>query len=297
MAISKYASRVSLPCIDKPYPSILDFLVKRFPNIERATWEKRIVEGKILDDSGAPITGVTPFIPQKRIFYYREVAEEPLIPLQEEVLFQNDELLVVCKPPFLPVIPSGPYVNECLLSRLRRKTGNSNLVPIHRIDRETSGLVLFSVNQQTRGLYGGLFRDGRIKKTYEALSKVTQCPSEVNWTVENRLENAEPWFRSKVVPGVVNARSRIELADYKNNRARFLLYPSTGKKHQLRVHMSGLGFRIMNDRYYPELLPKQDVDLDNPLQLIARSVQFTDPVSGRGMEFETTRKLLSEGIT
>lgn len=295
MVISKYASRVSLPLIDKPYPSILEFLVKRFPNVEQAKWEKRFAEGKVMDESGATITVETPFIPQKRIFYFREVTAEPRIPLQEEIIFQNNELLVVCKPPFLPVIPSGPYINECLLSRLRRKTGNDNLVPIHRIDRETSGLVLFSLNKQTRGLYGGLFRDGRIKKTYEALSEVTQCPSEAHWIVENRLEDADIWFRSKVVPGVINAKSRIELTAFKDNRAHFLLYPSTGKKHQLRVHMSGLGFRILNDRYYPELLPKQEDDFDNPLQLIARRVQFTDPVSGRAMDFESKRKLLLTG--
>lgn len=292
MPISKQKSRVSLPCIDKPYPSILEFLVKRFPNIDQATWEERIAEGKVLDESGSPINSGTPFVPQKRLFYFREVAEEPLIPLQEDIIFQNEELLVACKPPFLPVIPSGPYINECLLGRLRRRTGNNNLVPIHRIDRETSGLVLFSVNKQTRGLYGGLFRNGRIKKTYEALSEITQCPSEEKWTVDNRLVDAEIWFRSKVVPGVVNARSRIELADFRDKRARFILYPSTGKKHQLRVHMSGLGFKIMNDRYYPELLPKQKDDLGNPLQLIARRVLFTDPVSGREMEFESRRELL-----
>ena len=292
MGIAKYPSRISLPCIEKPYPSILDFLVQRFPSVSREVWEKRIMEGKVLDEADVPINKETPYVPQKRLFYFREVAEEPLIPLQEKILFQNDELLVACKPPFLPVIPSGPYINECLLNRLRRETGNNDLVPLHRIDRETSGLVLFSMNKATRGLYGELFRTGTIEKTYEALSEATHCPSTDNWTVENRLVDAEVWFRTKVVPGVVNARSRIKLVDVKNNLAHFLLYPLTGKKHQLRVHMSGLGFRIMNDRYYPELLPKQEDDLENPLQLIARKVKFKDPVSGNEMEFESERKLI-----
>jgi len=292
MGIAKYPSRISLPCIEKPYPSILDFLVQRFPSVSREVWEKRIMEGKVLDEADVPINKETPYVPQKRLFYFREVAEEPLIPLQEKILFQNDEFLVACKPPFLPVIPSGPYINECLLNRLRRKTDNNDLVPLHRIDRETSGLVLFSMNKATRGLYGELFRTGTIEKTYEALSEATHCPSTDNWTVENRLVDAEVWFRTKAVPGVVNARSRIKLVDFKNNLAHFLLYPLTGKKHQLRVHMSGLGFRIMNDRYYPELLPKQEDDLENPLQLIARKVKFKDPVSGNEMEFESERKLI-----
>jgi tRNA pseudouridine32 synthase/23S rRNA pseudouridine746 synthase len=292
MGISKHPSRVSLPCIEKPYPSILDFLVQRFPRIGRALWEERLLEGKILDEAGVPITKETPYLPQKRLFYFREVAEEPVIPLEEKILFQNDEILVTCKPPFLPVTPSGPYVNECLLYRLRRKTGNCNLVPLHRIDRETSGLVLFSTNKATRGLYGGLFLNGTIEKTYEALSEVTHRPEISDWEVENRLVDAETWFRTKVVPGEVNARSIIKLMTFRNNRAHFLLHPLTGKKHQLRVHMSGIGFKILNDRYYPELLPKQEDDLENPLQLIARRVKFIDPVSGKEMEFESERKLL-----
>jgi tRNA pseudouridine32 synthase/23S rRNA pseudouridine746 synthase len=292
MGIAKHPSRVSLPRIEKPYPTILGFLVKRFPGVGQTLWEERMLTGKILDDEGVPITTETPYVPQKRLFYFREVTEEPLIPLQEEILFQNDEILVACKPPFLPVTPSGPYVNECLLNRLRRKTGNNCLVPLHRIDRETSGLVLFSINKETRGLYGGLFLSGTIEKTYDAISEVTVCPKENTCNIENRLIDDDVWFRSKIVPGKVNARSRIKLVSYNNRRAHFLLYPLTGKKHQLRIHMSGLGFRIMHDRYYPELLNKQEDDLSKPLQLIARRVKFTDPISGQAMEFESDRQLL-----
>ena len=292
MGIAKHPSRVSLPRIDKPYPTILDFLAKRFPGVGQDVWKERILTGKVLDESGSPITRETPYVPQKRLFYFREVAEEPLIPLQEKIVFQNEEILVACKPPFLPVTPAGPYVNECLLNRLRRRTGINSLVPLHRIDRETSGLVLFSTNEKTRGLYGGLFLNGTIEKTYEALSEVSTCPEENEWNVENRLIDDDIWFRSKVVQGAVNTKSRIKLVACNDNKAHFLLYPVTGKKHQLRVHMSGLGFRIMHDRYYPELLDKQEDDLSKPLQLIARRVKFTDPVSGEVMEFESDRQLL-----
>ncbi len=292
MGIAKYSSCVSLPRVDKPYPPILDFLVQRFPRVGQAVWEQRILEGKVLDEAGTPITPATLYIPQQRLFYFREVAEEPVIPLPEKIIFQNDELLVACKPPFLPVTPSGPYINECLLNRLRTTTGNSNLVPLHRIDRETSGLVLFSMNKETRGRYANLFVTGQIEKTYAALAEVAQRPEESDWLVGNRLEKAEPWFRMQVAPGVVNARSRIKLVACKNNLAHFRLYPLTGKQHQLRLHMSGLGLSIMNDRYYPELLAKQADDLENPLQLLAKRVHFTDPVSGQEMQFESERKLL-----
>jgi len=292
LGISKYPSCVSLPRAAKPYPAILDFLAQRFPFVGREVWQQRISQGKVLDEAGSPISCETSYVPLQRLFYFRESQQEPLVPLEEKILFQNDQLLVACKPPFLPVVPAGPYVNECLLHRLKLKIGNSDLVPLHRIDRETSGLVLFSSNRATRGLYGELFSAGRIEKTYEAVAAVSQRLSAREWTVENRLVKADPWFRSKAVVGAVNARSRIELVDCHDQRASFLLHPLTGKQHQLRVHMSGLGFGILNDRYYPELLPKQADDLDNPLQLLARRVKFVDPGSGKKMEFESERKLL-----
>lgn len=292
MAISSHASCVTLPRAEKPYPSILTFLTRRFPAIPRATWEQRMRDGKVLDEGGTPITPETPYLPQQRLFYFRENDHEPRIPLQEHILFQSEHLIVACKPPFLPVTPAGPYVNECLLQRLRSKTGNCELVPVHRIDRETSGLVLFSCNRETRGRYGDLFRNGCIEKTYEALSAATHGTCEHAWTVENRLIKGEPWFRMMVSPGAVNARSRIERLACEGPYSRFRLRPVTGKQHQLRLHMSGLGFPIMHDRYYPELLPRQADDFDKPLQLIARRVQFTDPVSGQQMEFESQRKLL-----
>ena len=291
MGIAKRPSCVSLPDASKPYPTILSFLVQRFPRVGQALWEQRIADHKVIDDAGTPITMATPYLPQKRIYYFREVTAEPSIPLQEKILFQNDQILVACKPPFLPVTPSGPYVNECLLHRLLLKTGNSDIVPLHRIDREASGLVLFSMNKATRGRYAELFAKGQIEKSYEALAELTECPESREWMVENRLCRADVWFRSQVTAGPVNARSKIRLVEFAQNRARFLLYPMTGKKHQLRVHMSGLGFPIMHDRFYPVLLDKQEDDLSRPLQLIARRVKFTDPLSGDVMEFESERQL------
>ena len=291
MGIARRPSCVYLPDASKPYPTILSFLVQRFPRVSQAVWAQRIAEHKVIDAAGTPITMATPYLPRQRLYYFREVTAEPAMPLQEKILFQNDELLVACKPPFLPVTPAGPYVDECLLHRLLLKTGNSDIVPLHRIDRETSGLVLFSMNQATRGRYAELFAKGRIEKSYEALAELTECPEKSEWTVANRLCRADVWFRSQVTPGPVNARSKIRLVEFAQNRARFLLSPITGKKHQLRVHMSGLGFRIMHDRYYPVLLAKQEDDLSKPLQLIARRVEFTDPISGKVMAFESERQL------
>lgn len=292
MGISEYHSTVTMPKAEKPYPSILVFLINRFPKVQPDIWEKRILEGKVLGEDGQPVTTDSEYAPLKRIFYFREVEKEKVIPFAEKILFQNDEILVSCKPHFLPVTPGGSYVDECLLNRLRKKTGNKDLVPVHRIDRETAGIVLFSVNRKTRGLYSGLFLNGKVEKTYQALSEYTHDPGKTEWIVENRIVKGEPWFRMKTAPGKENSRSMINLVEVKDNMASFVLRPVTGKTHQLRIHMSGLGFKILNDRYYPDLQPEKDDDFDNPLQLVAKMIKFHDPVTGKCMEFRSERKIL-----
>jgi tRNA pseudouridine32 synthase/23S rRNA pseudouridine746 synthase len=292
MGIAKHPSVVSMPAAEKPYPSIVEFLCQAFPAISRDRWEQRISEGKVLDDHGHPINRATPYSPGQRIFYFREVEHEPVIPFAEQILFQDDELLVACKPHFLPVIPGGRYVEECLLNRLRRRTGIAGLAPLHRLDRETAGIVIFSVNPNTRGRYHELFMQGKVEKTYLALAEMHQPPREIQWTVENRIVRGEPRFRMKTVPGVANARSHIQLLEINGNRGRFSLQPVTGKTHQLRLHLSGLGFRIINDRVYPELQPQRDDDFDQPLQLLAKRVRFRDPVSDQSREFQSEQELL-----
>jgi tRNA pseudouridine32 synthase/23S rRNA pseudouridine746 synthase len=292
MGIAKTPSVVTLPEAEQPYPSILEFLACIFPGISRDTWAQRITAGKVLDDNGNPISADTQYVPSKRLFYFREVENEPVIPFPETILFQNDEILVACKPHFLPVIPGGRFVNECLLNRLRARTGIADLVPLHRIDRETAGLVIFSVNRKTRGLYHDLFMHGRITKTYHAIAEVNQPPQEDRWSVQNRIVRGEPRFRMKTVAGVANSKSHIHLLKVKGNRGRFRLNPVTGKTHQLRLHMSGLGFRIINDRLYPDLLAEQNDDFEQPLQLLAKQITFRDPVAGKTVEFSSEQTLL-----
>lgn len=292
MAISPYPAKVTMPRLAEPYPTVLAFLVQRFPKISRSCWEQRVAEGKVLGDDGSPITSATPYAAQKRVFYFREIDDETIIPFSEEILFQNDELLVACKPHFLPVTPGGIYLEQSLLHRLRKATGIHHLVPLHRIDRETAGIVLFSVNPGTRGVYGDLFRSGSIEKCYQALSAESPADGRDEWLVENRLLHGEPWFTMSTAPGGVNARSRIKLLQAGEGVSRFQLTPLTGKTHQLRVHMSGLGMGILHDRLYPELQPMRPDDFDKPLQLLAKSVRFRDPISGVWLEFESNRELL-----
>lgn len=292
MGISKYPSVVTMPKIERPYPSILSFMSNRFPFVCREDWEKRILEGKVLDDFARPITLYTEYAPQKRITYFREVSSEPIIPFAEKMIYRDEHVLVACKPHFLPVTPGGRYVDECLLNRLRNSTGIHDLAPLHRIDRETAGIVIFSVNKETSGRYGELFMNGKVEKSYQAISSCLPDAEKTSWEIEDRIERGEPWFRMRSVPGKSNARSMIHLVDIKNGQALFLLHPVTGKTHQLRIHMSKLGYGILNDRYYPDLQPESADNFDMPLQLVAKSIRFRDPLSGKLQEFVSERELL-----
>lgn len=283
---------MTLPQCQKPYPSLLEFLSRRFPYIPEEIWAQRLADGKILDGAGALLTQESSYRPQTKLHYFREVENEPKIPFVETILYQDDELLVADKPHFLPVTPGGRYVEECLLGRLRRRSGIADLAPLHRIDRETAGIVLFSVNKRTRGRYARLWLQGEVEKSYQALSVCTSVPEGSGWMVENRIERGIPSFRMQVVPGRVNARTVITLLEWNNGMARFSLQPLTGKTHQLRLHLSGLGFGIRNDRCYPELQEECADDFAAPLQLLAGMVRFRDPFSGELREFVSPRTLI-----
>lgn len=290
-ATSAYPSVVVLPDTLSPPQTVLDFLEHRFPSISRDTWITRMGQKKVHDDENRPLGEDSPYVAGKRVYYYREVECEPKVPFHETILYADDHLMVICKPHFLPVIPAGPYVNECLLNRLKKKTGNVHLTPVNRIDRETAGLIVFSASPETRSLYHDLFMGARVDKTYEAVCHVRHLPSRSEWLVENRIVKGHPFFRMKTADGPPNSRTRIKLIKSTANRAYFTLYPVSGKKHQLRLHLSGLGFGIQNDRYYPDLLPEAPPDFEKPLQLLARRLAFTDPISGKPHTFISPRTL------
>ncbi len=282
------ASRVQLP--EGSSSSAVDALRARFPRIDEATWRSRFAQGRVLDDAGLPLAAHARVTAGMTLYYYREVVDELAIPFTEQVLHEDADLLVVDKPHFLPVMPAGAYVRESLLFRLQQTLKNADIVPLHRIDRGTAGLVMFSVNPATRDAYQGLFRDRAIRKHYEALAPAlpnTRFPL----VRRSRLERGEPFFRMREVPGEANSESRIDVLDRDGDVWRYALEPVTGKKHQLRVHMATLGAPIINDAFYPDLQEQAADRYSFPLKLLARSLAFIDPLTGDAREFRSALAL------
>lgn len=282
-------SCVALP--PGPWPTLIEFLVQRFPGVARDEWLGRMQRGEVVDANGRPMPPDATFTPHTRLYYHRSLPAEPRIPFDETVLYQDDFIVVADKPHFLPVTPSGRYLQETLLVRLKRRLGIDSLAPVHRIDRETAGLVLFTVQPPTRGAYQGVFRERTAIKLYEAIAAYRSGMGEP-FIHASRLEEGDSFMTMREVPGVPNAETHIEVLESQGELARYALRPLSGKRHQLRVHMAALGAPIVNDQIYPTLQPHTLApDYDRPLQLLARTLAFTDPVSGERRRFESRFRL------
>ena len=275
------------------WTTVLDCLAAHFPAIGREVWLQRMARGKVLDAAGAPIGPQHAYKVGLRVHYFREVPAETVIPFNESILHVDEHLLVADKPHFLPVMPAGEYVEQTLQARLVKHLGNADLVPLHRIDRHTAGLVLFSTNPQSRGQYQALFRERQMVKRYEALAPALP-DLEFPLLRATRLVAGEPFFRMQEAAGAANTETRIEVIEQRGELWRYALYPVTGKKHQLRVHLAALGAPICNDPFYPEVSDAADAvdDYTRPLKLLAQGLAFIDPLSGEQRRFESRLSLL-----
>jgi len=299
-AIAAQPSYVVLPreaqLAGKRYATVFEFLIDHFKQIDPSVWRQRIEDGKVHWQHGELIDINTAYQATTRVYYYREVLAETKVPFLEKVLYQDANAIIVYKPHFLPVTPGGNHVNECLVHRLRIATHIDTIAPAHRLDKDTAGVMLMTVNPQIRHAYHQLFLDDKITKDYQAIAKLTStlvseladntATLPIRWTVKNRIVAANPSFTMQVVEGEANSHSEISLVAVKDGLGLFELSPITGKTHQLRVHMLSLGMPIMNDRFYPLLQPKGPDNFAKPLQLLAKRLRFTDPVSGKVQDIQ-----------
>ena len=280
------ASKVFLPH-DRCANTIFDYLCQHFPHIQPEEWQQRFADGLIYAADGTKLGIDSIYTPNTHIFYYRFLSHEIHVPFQHEILFENEDLLVVDKPHFLTMTPTGKYVQETLLVRLKKQTGYAELTPIHRLDRETAGVVLFCKTPATRGIYQKLFAERKVKKTYHAIAAYRP---ELNFpqSLQLHLEKGTPFYTMQINPDKTpNTETLIELLQHNHQLAKYLLKPTSGKQHQLRVHLNYLGIPILNDPFYPVVAHKTDDDFNHPLQLLAKEIYFIDPILQQEMNFKS----------
>lgn len=290
------ASRVG---VHRRFDRLDAFLADRFPQV--ADWPQRLARGDVLDTAGRPAAADRPVAAGDLFWYWRAPPPEHPVPGELAILHQDDWLVVVDKPHFLPVTPGGRHLHETALVRLRRLTGIATLAPMHRLDRETAGVLAFTVQPATRAAYQALLRDRQAHKVYEAVAP-WRGDLALPLVARHRLQErpGDAFMQMAVVDGAPNAETRIELIarlpdDGRAPRAHYRLTPVTGRKHQLRIQMSTLGLPICGDRIYPRLLPDTPAgerpDFSDPLQLLARELAFTDPVTGAARCFRSRQQL------
>src|SRR6476661_2898582 len=304
------ATRLRLPD-EGPWDTAMDYMMHRWGHIDPQGIEDRFDAGEIVGEAGIPLDRTTPLRHHTFIWYYRSLPPEPRIPMELNILHQDEHLLVVDKPHFLPTTPGGTYIQESALVRLRNQLGLPDLVPMHRLDRMTAGILLLSTNPDTRGKYQVLFEKRQVQKEYECVSAAEPAPGhpavDFPVVVRNRMTKSRSYLLAEVIEGEPNAETRIErLRTFAGpaesgpdgmpdaaapRRALYRLEPHSGKTHQLRVHMASLGLGIVNDAFYPELLDKAPDDYTRPLQLLARGIRFVDPITGSPVEYRSRLEL------
>jgi tRNA pseudouridine32 synthase/23S rRNA pseudouridine746 synthase len=286
-------SRLHLPKLAPSPKTVLEYLIAHFPHIPAQTWRERVANGKVTLVDGTTLTIESPYCHGMTVLYSREIAQEPAADVEETILFQDATILVADKPHGMVVTPSGGHVQRSLLARLQNRTGLVKLAPVHRLDRETAGVVLFTITTEARARYHDLFSSRSVEREYLAVAKVSNAGTQKEWDVRNRMEEGEPWYRRRIAEsdvGEPNAITRIQLLESRNGFGLFRLLPETGKKHQLRVHMASIGCPIVGDLLYPDI--RESNEPDSPLQLLAHRLSFTDPLSGEARRFVSTQQLL-----
>ncbi|MEV5649173.1 RluA family pseudouridine synthase [Nocardia sp. NPDC052254] len=271
------------------WATIRDHLVERLPRVPAARIDELLAEGGIVDLDG-PIAPDAPYVPGGAVWFHRDLPDETPVPFEVTVVHRDETLLVVDKPHFLSTIPRGQHILETALVRLRRDLDLPDLIPAHRLDRATAGLILFVIDPTRRGAYQTLFHKRRVHKRYEAIAP--HDPGlDLPRTVRSRIIKERTVLRAFEVEGAPNAETLVELLEHRDGLGRYRLSPHTGRTHQLRVHMNGLGIPILGDDFYPELTDRPVDDFTRPLQLLAATLAFTDPITGAERRFETTRTL------
>ncbi|WP_031514226.1 pseudouridine synthase [Streptomyces sp. NRRL F-5123] len=274
------------------WATVREHLLGRYgPALGAERVEAMLAAGDFVTADG-PVLASTPYVPGGWVWFHREQPAEPEVPYPVGVVHRDEHTVVADKPHFLATTPRGRHVAQTALTRLRRDLGLPHLTPAHRLDRLTAGLVLFVVRPEDRGAYQTLFRDRRVRKEYEAVAgydPAVRLPCVLRSRIVKERGRMAAEERADGPP---NAETRVELLDRRGSLARYRLLPATGRTHQLRLHMSSLGLPLLGDPLYPRLLPEAAADdWSKPLQLLARALEFTDPLTGREVRFESVRRL------
>ncbi|MGZ8802990.1 MAG: pseudouridine synthase [Mycobacterium sp.] len=246
----------------------------------------KVLNGEVVTADGSVVTASTVLQPNSHVYLYRDLPVEVTVPFDIPILHRGEDIVVVDKPHFLATMPRGRHVAQTALVRLRRDLDLPDLSPVHRLDRLTAGVLLFTVRREVRGAYQSMFAKGLVRKTYLAHAPIDP---ELAFpiAVRSRIVKRRGCLQAVEESGEPNAETLVE----HRGGGRYRLTPRTGRTHQLRVHMASLGLPITGDPLYPEVIDVDADDFSTPLSLLAHSLEFEDPLTGAARRFTSARAL------
>lgn len=273
--------------------------------------DKALAAGEFVYENGEAVTADDSYRPQTFMWVQRDFPDETVVPGEIHVVYRDERIVVVDKPAFLSTIPRGRHVRQSVVARMRAELGLSELAPMHRLDRVTSGLLMLTTERRWRGVYQSMLDREEISKEYRAIAP-WRDDLELPTTVRNHIHKERGILRAQVLPDrEPNSESLVELVAevpegvvppvyppigdvdgaVPGRLAEYRLTPRTGKTHQLRLHMAGLGIPIVGDPLYPVTRDVAVDDFSVPLQLLASELRFVDPVDGSPRHFVSGRTM------
>jgi 23S rRNA pseudouridine1911/1915/1917 synthase len=269
--------------------SVLAWLARRYRHSTEAAWRERIASGEVRLD-GEVALAMDVLRPGQMLVWHRPPWEEPVVPLGFAVLHRDEQLLAVAKPRGLPSVPNGGFLEHTLLFRVRRLFREA--VPMHRLGRGTSGLVLFARTKGARRAVAAEWRAGRVERQYRALVK--GIPTVDSFTVDapiglvphprlGHVHAASPEGRPAI--------SHVRVLAWCDGAALVAVTIPTGRPHQIRIHMAAAGYPLVGDPLYVAGgVPGPDPGLpgEGGYRLHAHRLALTHPATGERLELECT---------
>lgn len=265
-----------------PDATALDYLARRYRHSSRAEWRARFERGEVRLDGTVATAADRPRADQV-LTWHRPPWEEPEVPLHFEAVYEDAALLAVVKPSGLPTLPAGGYLQHTLLHRVQQRCPGA--IPLHRLGRATSGLVLFARTKDAASRLHREWREGRVEKRYRALAQGVAAEDRYEITAPIGLV---PHPRLESVHGASAtgkaARSTAVVLERRARETLFEVQIHTGRPEQIRIHLAFIGHPLSGDPLFVAGgVPRTDspgLPGDGGYLLHAERLAFTHPGSG-----------------
>lgn len=271
---------------------LLDFLTTAFQHHSKDAWRKRCTHGLLVDESDAPLAANTLLRAGQKFFYRIPGEIEPPVNPGFRILFEDEALVVINKSAPLPVHPSGRFHRNSLQHFLNALYHPERPRPAHRLDANTTGVLVCARTRQFARMLQPQFEDGTVQKSY--LARVHGHPPDNTFDCRLPISAGPRELGSREpgdTPGALPAHTSFRVIRRDDdNTALVEATPHTGRTNQIRVHLWALGHAIIGDpAYRPDGTLGLAMTLDPsapPMMLHAARLTFRHPLSGEEITFE-----------